>query len=135
MCSFFPAARRTELSEYGSQIQASLSNAASTRHEKTVERHVQRVIQAEQEAEVAAAAATDSKKTAELTDAQKKALQMRAEKQEKAGMITHTFVLLFVRLYILISLLVASLGGSQPGASKSKSGDYLVATPTNIRFM
>ncbi len=91
MRSFFLVARRTELSEYGSQIQASLSNAASTRHEKTVERHVQRVIQAEQEAEVEAAAATDSKKPAELTDAQKKALQMRAEKQEKAGMIIHTF--------------------------------------------
>ncbi len=100
MRSFFLAARRTELSEYGSQTQASLSNAASTRHEKTVERHVQRVIQAEQEAEAAAAA--DSKKPAELTDAQKRALQMRAEKQEKAGMIIYTFVLLFVRLYILI---------------------------------
>ncbi len=89
MRSFFLVARRTELSEYGSQIQASLSNAASTRHEKTVERHVQRVIQAEKEAKVAAA--TDSNKPTELTDAQKKALQMRAEKQEKAGMINHAF--------------------------------------------
>ncbi|VDD76866.1 unnamed protein product [Mesocestoides corti] len=100
-------ARRSDLNDYGLQIQESLSSEASDRHKRRVERDVERHILADKQT-------VDSISSDRLTEAQKKALKLCEAKRNAA---------------------LTSAGGSQANDSSSKASDCFVATPTNIRVV